>query len=78
MKTNAVKLKNEGNIVFIECDGVKFEFDKNTKFCTDGNFYSITVLGDAPMPKILSSDRLILPIGDGVALKADGEYPPCH
>lgn len=73
-----VNIKNEGNIVFIECDGVKFEFDENTEFCAEGNFYRINVLGDAPMPKILSSDRLILPIGDGVALKADGEYPPCH
>ncbi|MBQ7045917.1 MAG: hypothetical protein IJN65_05445 [Clostridia bacterium] len=57
----------------ISKDGVNFtlECDSLTK---NGDLYELNIKGNVPVPSLIKGDRLLLPIDEGVALSADGEY----
>ena len=53
---------------------VVFEFENTIGSKREDGFYEAEIEGDVPVPKIVADDKLILPIDEGVVLKADGEY----
>lgn len=59
---------------YLCCDGVNFEFSETKKFAKNGIFYETSVLGNAPVPKIQKGDRILLPMGEGIALISDKDY----
>ena len=53
---------------------VQFEFITETPFNQTGEEIVAEVVKDAPVPKILHKDRLILPVGEGIAINVDEQY----
>lgn len=53
---------------------VQFEFITETPFDQTGEEIVAEVVKDAPVPKILPKDRLILPVGEGIAINVDEQY----
>lgn len=54
--------------------GLEFEFDLPIGTKNKKDFYETEISGKVPIPQILSTDRIILPIDEGVVLNSDGEY----
>ena len=59
------------------CNGVNFEFSETKKFAKNGIFYETSVLGNAPVPKIQKGDRILLPMGEGIAVTS-GVFSNCE
>ncbi len=57
---------------------VVFDFESDKTLSKNGGFYSAKFIGSAPVPNIHASDRLLLPVDEGIAIEADKTYPPCH
>ena len=55
-------------------NGLEFAFDSQIGVKNEGGFYESEIDGAVPVPKLLSTDRIILPIDEGIVLNADGEY----
>ena len=53
---------------------VTFALDGNAVPALDGALCTLVVTGDIPVPAIERGDRLLLPVGEGIAIDADGEY----
>lgn len=58
----------------LERNGTSFTFSaKKIPTCCE-DFVKLTVRGTIPVPKIISGDRILLPVDEGIALAAEGEY----
>ena len=55
-------------------NGLEFAFDSQIGVKNEGGFYESEIDGAVPVPKLFSTDRIILPIDEGIVLNADGEY----
>ena len=55
-------------------NGLEFAFDSPIGVKNEGGFYESEIDGAVPVPKLFSTDRIILPIDEGIVLNADGEY----
>ena len=54
---------------FTVCDGkASFEFDCSACPELDGGEYTLEIIGEIPTPRLKDTDRLILPIDEGVAI----------
>ena len=58
----------------LSLDDVSFEFHAKTVPYECDGIYSLDSIGEIPVPKILKGDRILLPIDEGVALKAEEAY----
>ena len=62
------------NGFYLSSDDVSFEFQsKKIPYECDG-LYSLETVGEIPVPIVLKGDRILLPIDEGVALKAEEIY----
>ena len=52
----------------LEKDGVVFDFATDLRPETAGDALRFTVKGSAPVPALLDGDRILLPVGEGIAL----------
>ena len=52
----------------MEKDGVVFDFATDLRPETAGDALRFTVKGSAPVPALLDGDRILLPVGEGIAL----------
>lgn len=55
-------------------DDVSFEFYSKEVPCENNGIYTLDTIGEIPAPEILKGDRILLPIDEGVALKAEEAY----
>ena len=55
-------------------NGLEFEFDSQIGVKNEDGFYESEINGAVPVPILLNTDRIILPIDEGVVLNADGDY----
>lgn len=58
----------------IKHENVQFELITGNSFNQTGDEIVVEVTENAPTPKIMPKDRLILPTGEGIAINVDEEY----
>ena len=54
---------------------VQFECINDSLWHQNGEETVAEVINEAPVPKIHPKDRLLLPVGEGIAINVDEEYP---
>lgn len=59
---------------YISFKDTKFEFRSSVGEKNDKGFFESEIIGEVPIPKIIKTDRIILPIDEGIAIDADGDY----
>ncbi len=69
-----MSLKKSENGFTLSLDDVSFEFQSKKLPYECNGLYSLETVGEIPVPKILKGDRILLPIDEGVALKAEEAY----
>lgn len=67
-----IDLKQGGFSLFLK--DVSFEFFSQKVPCENNGIYTLETADEIPVPKILKGDRILLPIDEGVALKAEEAY----
>ena len=55
-------------------DGVSFHFSSDFALIKENGYYKAEIMGKVPVPELKKGDRLLLPINEGIALKAEEEY----
>ncbi len=68
-------LKNENGFSVIS-DTVSFDFVSNLVPEEHNELLELDVMGNVPVPRIKSGDRILLPIDEGIAITAEKEYAP--
>ena len=58
----------------LEKYGVSFTFENKIGVIKKNGLYENEISGNVPVPFLDDSDRIILPIGEGIALDVCGEY----
>ena len=58
----------------LEKDGTVFEFSADIGTQNADGFCKVDICGEVPVPKIRKTDRILLPVDEGIVLKADGNY----
>lgn len=68
-------LKYESGFSLVS-DTVCFDFSDNRFPKEDNTSYKLDIIGNVPVPDIKAGDRLLLPVDEGIALRAEKEYAP--
>ena len=66
-------IKTDGGFIF-ESEKVRLNFLTDALPGENGGIYDILIKGDIPAPIIEPSDRLLLPVDEGIAISANREY----
>ena len=66
-------IKTDGGFIF-ESEKVRLNFLTDALPSENGGIYDILIKGDIPAPIIEPSDRLLLPVDEGIAISANREY----
>ena len=59
----------------LSSDRVHFDFTSSVQPETENSMLCMDILGEVPVPKLEGGDRILIPMGEGIALTVGEESP---